>query len=75
MQQRRGRRFPPLGHEDNKRERLVTLAQQLLHVTDRRLHELLTEGGVRLERPAHRLEVQDRPAIVIKSLEKLYDFY
>ena len=54
-------RVPPVRHEDNEGEGLVGLGKESLHVAHRGLHQLLRHGGVGLERPAQRLEVQERP--------------
>ena len=54
--------FAPLGQKDDEREGLQRLLKQTLEVADHRVHQLLAERRVGLERPAEGLEVQDRPA-------------
>ncbi len=71
-----GRRgFPPLGQEDDEGQRLQRVLQQTLEVRHRRVHQLLAERRVRLERPVHRLEVQDGTVQEIETRDYEEDHY
>ena len=53
--------FAPLGQKDDEGEGLQRLLKQTLEMADHRVHQLLAERGVGLERSAKGLKVQDRP--------------
>lgn len=62
LEQRVGRRVPPLGQKHDERQGLRRVGQQSLEMIDHGLHELLAVGRIRLEAAAYGPEVEKGPA-------------